>query len=195
MQGYQMMRTSVMATHEKHHLDRILELFEEIGTQMGLLEKETPAAAAEQTVNPVRRRSGYQFANILTVTVPTTLADERQRQDADGRPAARRRLEFIRMVWELYKDDPNWVPPLEMDRMRLIDEEKNPFYKHARLQLFLAERERQGGWQDRRDRQRHAQRDSTAIRSASSGSLSRSTIRMWRTRCSTRQQNGSRSRE
>ncbi|HVZ38260.1 MAG TPA: aminotransferase class I/II-fold pyridoxal phosphate-dependent enzyme [Candidatus Kapabacteria bacterium] len=123
MPGMQMMRTSVMATHEKHQLDRILELFEDIGTEMGLLEKETPATAAEQSASEPLPTSG-------TVTI-RTLSSRKER------------LEFIRMVWGLHKEDPNWVPPLEMDRMRLIDTEKNPFYKHARLRLFVAERKGQ----------------------------------------------------
>lgn len=43
------------------------------------------------------------------------------------------------MLWDIYAADPNWVPPLEMDRMKLIDEQKNPFYKHADVAFFLAE--------------------------------------------------------
>ena len=35
--GMQMMRTSYMAAHEKHHLDRILELFEKVGKNLGLI--------------------------------------------------------------------------------------------------------------------------------------------------------------
>jgi GNAT superfamily N-acetyltransferase len=47
---------------------------------------------------------------------------------------------FIRLLWDIYADDPNWVPPLEMDRLKLIDEKKNPFYAHADVAWFLAER-------------------------------------------------------
>jgi 8-amino-7-oxononanoate synthase len=35
--GMQMMRTSYMATHENHHLDRILELFGTVGKKLGLI--------------------------------------------------------------------------------------------------------------------------------------------------------------
>jgi 8-amino-7-oxononanoate synthase len=35
--GQQMLRTSYMATHEDHHLDRALEAFETIGKKMGLI--------------------------------------------------------------------------------------------------------------------------------------------------------------
>jgi GNAT superfamily N-acetyltransferase len=51
------------------------------------------------------------------------------------------KLAFVRMLWDIYEGDPLWVPPLVMDRMKLIDEKKNPFYEHATSALFLAERE------------------------------------------------------
>ena len=46
---------------------------------------------------------------------------------------------FVRMMWDIYENDPNWVPPLEMDRLKLIDEKKNPFYSHADVKWFVAE--------------------------------------------------------
>ncbi len=49
------------------------------------------------------------------------------------------KLKFVRFLWDIYGSDPNWVSPLEMDRMKLIDEQKNPFYKHADVAWFLAE--------------------------------------------------------
>lgn len=48
---------------------------------------------------------------------------------------------FVRMMWDIYAGDPNWVPPIEMDRMKLIDEKKNPFYSHAECGWWLAERD------------------------------------------------------
>ena len=45
------------------------------------------------------------------------------------------------MLWDIYDGDPHWVPPLLMDRLKLIDEAKNPFYRHATSTLFLAERD------------------------------------------------------
>lgn len=130
MAGYQMMRCSVMATHEKAHLDRILELFEDIGTQMGLLDKETGAAAAEQTTSDEEEPAEV-------VSGPLPVEGEIDIREVSGRKGNK---QFIRMVWRLHADQQNWVPPIEMDRMRLIDTDKNPFYKHARLKLFLAER-------------------------------------------------------
>jgi hypothetical protein len=43
-------------------------------------------------------------------------------------------------LWKLYAGDPYWVPQLMMDRKKLIDKKKNPFYTHADMELFLAER-------------------------------------------------------
>ena len=48
--------------------------------------------------------------------------------------------EFIRFLWTLYGNDPVWVPPLWMDRKKLMDRKKNPFYQHADAEFFLAER-------------------------------------------------------
>jgi GNAT superfamily N-acetyltransferase len=47
---------------------------------------------------------------------------------------------FITCQWSFYKDNPYWVPPLISDRKKLIDRRNNPFYKHAAMELFLAER-------------------------------------------------------
>ena len=47
---------------------------------------------------------------------------------------------FIDFIYTFYKNDPNWVPPLRMDREKLIDKKKNPFYQHSQMELFLAER-------------------------------------------------------
>ncbi len=47
---------------------------------------------------------------------------------------------FIRVPWLLYKDDPNWVPPLKSNLLSTLDRKKNPFYDHADVTLLLAER-------------------------------------------------------
>ena len=46
--------------------------------------------------------------------------------------------QFIRFPYELYKNDPNWVPPLIIEREEFFDPGKNPFYDHAEVKLFLA---------------------------------------------------------
>ena len=47
---------------------------------------------------------------------------------------------FIDFYYALYANDPMFVPPLRMDREKLIDKKKNPFYSHSQMELFLAER-------------------------------------------------------
>lgn len=47
---------------------------------------------------------------------------------------------FIKYPFEKYRGDPHWVPPLIFDERRKFNPHKNPFYEHARIALFLAER-------------------------------------------------------
>ncbi len=46
--------------------------------------------------------------------------------------------QLIAFAWEVYKDDPNWVPPLKMDVRGILMKDKNPFFEHADVQYFLA---------------------------------------------------------
>jgi len=48
------------------------------------------------------------------------------------------KMKFIKFPWEIYKGDDKWVPPLIYDVRKNLDKAKNPFYKHAKTQLFLA---------------------------------------------------------
>ncbi|MGE5340797.1 MAG: N-acetyltransferase [Candidatus Omnitrophota bacterium] len=45
---------------------------------------------------------------------------------------------FVKFPFEIYKDDPNWVPPLILDDMELFNPQKNPAYESAETKLFLA---------------------------------------------------------
>src|SRR6185436_11222262 len=47
---------------------------------------------------------------------------------------------FVDFAWEVYKDDPAWIPPLKDEVHGLITPGKNPWFEHARAQLWLAER-------------------------------------------------------
>lgn len=47
---------------------------------------------------------------------------------------------FIDFAWEVYRDDPHWVPPLRMDVKGILERDKNPFFEHAEAQYFLARR-------------------------------------------------------
>ena len=48
---------------------------------------------------------------------------------------------FVDVVWAVYRDDPNWVPPLKSEVHALIDPKQNPWFGHAWAQLWLAERD------------------------------------------------------
>lgn len=50
----------------------------------------------------------------------------------------RQLMDFIKLVWKINAHDPNWVPPLLMDRLKVLDKKKNPFFKHAEAEYFLA---------------------------------------------------------
>lgn len=47
---------------------------------------------------------------------------------------------FVDFAWDVYGDDPNWVPPLKSEVYGIILESKNPFFEHAEAQFFLARR-------------------------------------------------------
>ena len=48
--------------------------------------------------------------------------------------------EFIDLPYRLYASDPNWVPPLRADVVELLNPDKNPFFEHAEVQLYVARR-------------------------------------------------------
>ena len=50
-------------------------------------------------------------------------------------------MRFIKFQWKIYQGDKNWVPPLIMDRKKILSKEKNPFFKHSEAEYFLAERD------------------------------------------------------
>ena len=58
------------------------------------------------------------------------------------RPVATRqdRKAFVDLAWDVYRDDAAWVPPLKDEVHGLITPGKNPWFEHARAQLWLAER-------------------------------------------------------
>ncbi|MBX3421635.1 MAG: N-acetyltransferase [Pirellulaceae bacterium] len=54
-----------------------------------------------------------------------------------------RRLQkqFIQLAWDLYRDDPNWVPPLLQTLKEGVGFSRNPFYDQNRCECFLALRD------------------------------------------------------
>jgi hypothetical protein len=51
------------------------------------------------------------------------------------------RKAFVDLVWEVYKDDPCWVPPLKDEVHGLINPNKNPWFGHGKAEFWLAERD------------------------------------------------------
>ncbi len=53
--------------------------------------------------------------------------------------SGRRELDaFIKLPFNLYRNDPHWVPPLLFRERQRFDPKTNPFLQHADAQLFLA---------------------------------------------------------
>ena len=50
------------------------------------------------------------------------------------------RKAFVDFAWDVYANDSAWVPPLKDEVHGLIDPKKNPWFGHAKAQLWLAER-------------------------------------------------------
>jgi ribosomal protein S18 acetylase RimI-like enzyme len=49
--------------------------------------------------------------------------------------------EFVELAYRIYAGDPSWPPPLRSDVRWMLNETKNPFWKHAKRRLFLARRD------------------------------------------------------
>jgi hypothetical protein len=47
---------------------------------------------------------------------------------------------FISVPWSVYQGDPNWVPPLKIERKQAFSP-KNPYFRHARWKAWVAYRE------------------------------------------------------
>ena len=48
--------------------------------------------------------------------------------------------QFIALPQSLYKDDPNWIQPLNLEQKQRLSPGKNPFFEHARARLWVAYR-------------------------------------------------------
>lgn len=45
---------------------------------------------------------------------------------------------FLDVPFAIYATDPNWVAPLYIERLEHLDPGKNPYFRHAEVELFLA---------------------------------------------------------
>jgi hypothetical protein len=48
--------------------------------------------------------------------------------------------EFLRLPWEIYRQDPLWVPPLLPEQRRFLDPKRGPFFEIGEARYFLAYR-------------------------------------------------------
>ncbi|MRS03597.1 hypothetical protein EG832_10320, partial [bacterium] len=46
---------------------------------------------------------------------------------------------FNKLPFELYRDNPYWVPPLQGEMEAILDREKHPFYTHSNADFFIVE--------------------------------------------------------
>ena len=50
----------------------------------------------------------------------------------------REQKQFLMLPWQIYHDDPHWIPPLRQNQKELVGFVKHPFYEHSLGQAFLA---------------------------------------------------------
>src|SRR3984893_11510148 len=60
---------------------------------------------------------------------PLSVVEVRSRTERD---------QFIKFPWQIYKNDPAWVPPLIIERKAFLNRQRHPFYQHGAAALFFA---------------------------------------------------------
>ncbi|HET8567264.1 MAG TPA: hypothetical protein VFL77_12430 [Solirubrobacterales bacterium] len=48
---------------------------------------------------------------------------------------------FVKVPFGLHRDSPQWVAPLIFERMEFLNRRKNPYFEHAEVEFFIAERD------------------------------------------------------
>ncbi|HEX2993329.1 MAG TPA: hypothetical protein VHP14_00805 [Anaerolineales bacterium] len=61
-----------------------------------------------------------------------------EKVDTDNKAQVKR---FVDLPYRLYKDCPQWVPPLFIDAYLPLNRKKHPFYEHSEADFFLAVRD------------------------------------------------------
>lgn len=49
--------------------------------------------------------------------------------------------DFVNVTRTVYADDPQWIQPLTIERLDALRPDKNPYYEHAEVALWVAERD------------------------------------------------------
>jgi len=57
--------------------------------------------------------------------------------DTDNKPQVKR---FVELPYRLYKDCPQWVPPLHVDAYMYLNRKQHPFHEHSDVDFFIAVR-------------------------------------------------------
>ncbi len=55
----------------------------------------------------------------------------------------RQRKDFLNLPWQIYADDPHWIPPLRSHQKEMVGFASHPFYGQADAQAFVAYRDGQ----------------------------------------------------
>ena len=50
---------------------------------------------------------------------------------------------FLQVPFRIYRDIPQWVPPFAADARRMLDNRRNPFYRHSQAAFFISQEEGQ----------------------------------------------------
>ncbi len=58
-----------------------------------------------------------------------------EKVDTNNKPQVKR---FVQFYYDLYKDCPEWVPPLYGDAYLPLNRKKHPFFEHSEADFFLA---------------------------------------------------------
>ena len=58
--------------------------------------------------------------------------------DTDNKSQVKR---FVELPYRLYKDCPQWVPPLHVDAYMYLNRRKHPFHEHSEVDFFIAIRD------------------------------------------------------
>jgi len=45
--------------------------------------------------------------------------------------------DFLSLPHEIYKNDPNWIPPQRTEMLRVLDPYRNPYFDHASLKIYV----------------------------------------------------------
>src|SRR5579871_1744601 len=67
----------------------------------------------------------------LDLPLDVTVTPARTRAERDA---------FVRFPYTHYANDPNWVPPLLLERKDFLNPRKNPWFEFGTVQLYLARR-------------------------------------------------------